>query len=202
MSKKKRNLDPVEGKANYGPGGFGDMYDNSKMRSMDRDQHPGGVTGIPFEDDIDLETMRANSRGDAFVYPDKRKDIPRDADLGFGAAGTSWNWDLSTDHLNPYYRGRGPKGWMLSDEKLKERVCEVLYHSYEVDPSEMEVTVEDRTVYLKGKIKSEGMRTVAEDLVASIPGVEDVFTQLKIEDTSNFQLSKKALNEARSTGES
>ena len=77
MPQKKKNLDPLEGKASFGPGGFGDMYDNNKMRSMDRDQHPGGVTGIPFEDDIDLETMRANNRGDAFVYPDKRKEIPR-----------------------------------------------------------------------------------------------------------------------------
>lgn len=188
-------------KENFGPGSFSDMYDNSKMRSMDRDQNPGGVTGTPFEDDIDIETMRSGSRQDVYYYPDKRKEVPRDADLGFGEAGTSWNWDLKTDHLNPYFRGRGkgPKDWKLSDEKLKDRVCHALTHSQEVDPSELEVSVKDQVVYLKGKISSRGMKTVAEDLVSSIPGVEDVFTQLKIEDTSNIQLSSKALREARST---
>lgn len=100
------------------------------------------------------------------------------------------------------YAGSGPKGWRISDEKLQERVCEVLTHSHEVDPTEMEVSVEEGVVYLKGQIRSRGMKNVAIDLVDSIPGVMDVFTQLKIGDTSNFKLSGKALKEARSTGES
>lgn len=44
-------------KMNYGFGGFSDQYDNNRMRSMDRDQHPGSVTGVPFEDDFDIEKM-------------------------------------------------------------------------------------------------------------------------------------------------
>lgn len=190
-------MEPRPDKENYGPGGFGDMYDNSKMRSMDRDQHPGGVTGIPFEDDVDLTSMRSANSMDMFDYPEKFKEPARDADLSFGGSGTEWNRNLNRTNV-----GKGPKGWLLSDEKLKDRVSEVLYHSHDVDPSEMEISVEDRVVYLKGNIKSCGMKQVAEDLVASIPGVEDVFTQLKVSDTSNFQLSDKALKEARSTDES
>lgn len=179
---------------NYGPGGFADQYDNNKMRSMDRDQHIGGVTGTPFEDEMDLERMNFQPRhGEAFHYPHKRLEPSRDADLGRGSSGTQWNSSL------PDYYGYGPKNWKLSDERLKERVCEVLLHSNEVDATEMDIEVKDRVVTLKGNISSKGMKAVAIDLVGSIPGVEDVFTQLKIQNTSNFQLSEKALKEARNT---
>jgi osmotically-inducible protein OsmY len=60
-----------------------------------------------------------------------------------------------------------------------------------VDASEMEVKVEESCVYLYGNISSRGMKSVAEDLVGSIPGVEDVFTRLKIKGTSNFHLGSR-----------
>lgn len=175
-------------KDNFGPGGFGDQFDNSRIRSMDRDQHPGGVTGIPFEDDIDLDAMDFVPRhGEAYQFRGKRQEPSRNADLSIGPSGTSWNRDLEQGNDKSYY-GKGPKGWQLTDEKLREKVCEVLLHSHEVDASEMEVQVEESCVYLSGNISSRGMKTVAEDLVLSIPGVEDVFTKLKIKNTSNFQL--------------
>lgn len=175
-------------KDNYGPGGFGDQFDNGRMRSMDRDQHPGGVTGIPFEDDIDLDDMDFSpKKGEAFHFRGKRSEPSRNADLGRGGSGTNWNRDIHQHQDNSYY-GKGPKGWKLGDEKLREKVCECLLQSHEVDASEMDVKVEESCVYLTGFISSKGMQRVAEDLIYSIPGVEDVFTQLKIKNTSNFQL--------------
>jgi hypothetical protein len=161
-------------KNNFGPGGFGDQYDNTKMRSMDRDQNIGGVTGVPFEDELDLGMDFNPRHGEAYYYPHKRLEPARDADLGRGPSGTSWNRQI------PDYYGLGPKNWKISDEKLREKVCEVLLHSIEVDASDMEVDVKDRIVNLSGSVASKGMRRVAEDLVGSIPGVEDVFTNLKI----------------------
>ena len=175
-------------KDNFGPGGFGDQFDNSRIRSMDRDQHRGGVTGVPFEDDIDLEAMDFVPRhGEAYQYRGKRAEPERNSDLSIAPAGTRWNPDLDQRNDKTYY-GKGPKGWKLSDERLREKVCEVLTHSLEVDASEMEVKVEEGCVYLSGNISSRGMKSVAEDLVGSIPGVEDFFTRLKIKNTSNFQL--------------
>lgn len=173
-------------KDNYSPGGFGDQYDNNKMRSIDRDQNPGGVTGIPFEDEIDLDDYDFSpKKGEAYKYPGKRNEPARDADLGLGDSGTNWN-----RNINHY--GKGPVGWKIADEKLRERVCEVLLQSHEVDPSEIDVKVNEGCVYLQGNISSKGMKRVAEDLVDSIPGVEDVFTQLKIKDTRNFKFSQKS----------
>lgn len=202
--KKQSHYDPNQVHGNFGPGGFSDQYDNERFRSLDRDQNPGGVTNVPFEDDVDLDDMNFNTqKGESFPYENHadRSEPDRDADLSLGEAGTNWNWGL---RQSQDLSGRGPKGWKLSDEKLRERVSEVLLHSHDVDPSNLEVVVEDRVVYLRGSIKSKGMRRVAEDLVASIPGVEDVFTQLKIEeqDSNSYRLSKQAYDEARRTDRS
>lgn len=195
MPKKKSHYDPEKVHGNFGPGGFSDQYDNQKFRSLDQDQHRGGVTGISFEDEVELGNMNFSpQKGERFnVDYDDRREPERDADLSLGSSGTRWN----SPNQQRNYAGVGPKGWKLSDEKLKERVSEVLLHSHEVDPSGLEVTVEDSIVYLKGRIRSKGMRTVAEDLIASIPGVEDVFTELTIEDS--YRLSPEAYNEAIQT---
>jgi osmotically-inducible protein OsmY len=55
-----------------------------------------------------------------------------------------------------------------------------LLHSKQVDPSQLEVTVKDACVYLKGILPSKAMKRIAQDLVDSVPGVIDVFTQIKI----------------------
>lgn len=150
-------------KDNWGPGGFSDQYDNSRIRSMDRDHRPGGVTGIPFEDDFDIETND--------YFPDHGEK--RIKTRGFYHYGGS-----KPESKN--YEGLGPKGWKRTDQRIKEDVCLALERSFEVDASGLEVEVHDGCVSLKGEIKSVGMRRVAEDLVESVPGVVDVFSQLRI----------------------
>ena len=150
-------------KDNWGNGGFSDQYDNGRIRSVDRDQHPGGVTGIPFDDDFDIETND--------YFPDHGESRIRTR--GFFHYGGSKPDTKS-------YEGIGPKGWKRTDERIKEDVCLALERSTEVDASGLEVNVEDGCVTLKGDIKSVGMRRVAEDLVESVPGVVDVFSQLRI----------------------
>jgi hypothetical protein len=154
-------------------------YNTGKVRG---NFGPGGVTGLPFEDDYDLNDLKFSPEKGEMSYnhhPD-RSAPPRDADLSVGSSGTSWNTGIGA---NQNFSGTAPKGWKLSDEKLKQRVSEVLLHSHDVDPTDMEVEVKDRVVYLKGAIKSRGMKIVAIDLVGSIPGVEDVFTELKVRES-------------------
>lgn len=179
MPRKGRRYHPKKVHGNFGPGGFSDQYDNTKMRSMDRDLKIGGVTYLPFEDDVDLNIMRYTpEKGERypFLHPDF-SDPDHDEDLGRGRSGTNWN--LPVKEKADFF-GKGPKNWKLSDEKLKIKVSEVLLHSSEVDPSQMTVQVKDKVVTLKGLIRSEGMKTVAEDLVLSIPAVEDVDNQLRV----------------------
>lgn len=167
----------------YGPGGFSDQYDNDRMKSMDRSrQGQGRVTSVPIEDNYRFsENDYFPDHGDG--YPNakaNRREGPRDYDLGRSDAGTYWNYNAN--HRTPNFSGRGPRGYKRSDESLLDQVCLALERTPSVDASDLEVYVEDGCAYLKGSLPTRGMRYLAEDLVDSIPGIVDVFTQIKIKE--------------------
>jgi hypothetical protein len=174
MPKISEQYDPKKVRGNFGAGGFSDQYDNSKMKSMDRDQHPGAVTDIPFEDEFYLDEIKLSpEKGESYPnHHPSRRTPSRDSDLSRGESGTDWNRGIN--NFNTGYLKK-------SDEKLKEKVSEVLLNSLEVDASEIIVNVKDGVVYLEGEIKTKSMMDVAIDLILSIPRVEDVFTRLKID---------------------
>jgi osmotically-inducible protein OsmY len=72
------------------------------------------------------------------------------------------------------YAGRGPKGYQRSDERIHEDVCERLTNHPNIDASEIEVSVDDRTVTLSGTVNSRSEKRMAEDVAESISGVKDV----------------------------
>jgi osmotically-inducible protein OsmY len=78
------------------------------------------------------------------------------------------------------HRGRGPKGYQLSDESLRERVCQRLSDHPDIDASNFEVHVVDREVTLVGQVEDKHTRRLAEDVVANMPGVRDVHNQLRL----------------------
>ena len=45
MPRHKSRYNPGQVRGNFGPGGLSDQYDNEHMRSVDRDQNPGGEIG-------------------------------------------------------------------------------------------------------------------------------------------------------------
>lgn len=76
------------------------------------------------------------------------------------------------------YRGLGPKGFSLSDDKVREDVCEILARDSEIDASQMEVEVRDGVVFLKGHVDTRQTKRLAELSVENLPGVNDVINQL------------------------
>jgi osmotically-inducible protein OsmY len=77
------------------------------------------------------------------------------------------------------YRGLGPKGFSLSDERIREDVCEILARDSEIDASEMEVEVKDGVVFLKGRVENRQTKRMAELNIENLPGVNDVVNQLR-----------------------
>jgi hypothetical protein len=78
--------------------------------------------------------------------------------------------------------GRGPKNFRRSDDRIREDVCDRLTMHGEVDPSDVEVRVEDRVVTLLGTVDSRFERRLAAETAASVLGVVDVHDQLKVID--------------------
>ena len=77
-------------------------------------------------------------------------------------------------------RGRGPKGYRRSDERIREDVCESLTTDGQIDASNIDVAVEDCEVTLSGAVNSREQKRRAEDLSEMIPGVTQVNNSLRI----------------------
>ena len=78
------------------------------------------------------------------------------------------------------YRGKGPKGYVRSDERLKEDISERLADDYFIDASDIEVQSKDGLVTLNGTVNSRQLKYRAEDIVEHCHGVKDIDNRLKI----------------------
>jgi len=75
---------------------------------------------------------------------------------------------------------RGPKGYVRSDARIYEDVCELLAWAQEVDASNIEVTVKSGEVTLSGTVPERGMKMTVEMMIDRIAGVIDIHNRLRV----------------------
>jgi hypothetical protein len=68
----------------------------------------------------------------------------------------------------------------LSDERIKENVCERLYEDASVDATRIDVLVKECKVILSGIVSRKEVSHRAEDIAASVSGVNDVENRLEV----------------------
>lgn len=78
--------------------------------------------------------------------------------------------------------GKGPKGYVRSDRLIHEDVCEALKAHGRIDATDIYVTVDKGIVFLRGEIQDRSMKRLAGLCVESVPGVVDIFNELKIKE--------------------
>lgn len=78
------------------------------------------------------------------------------------------------------HRGRGPKGYSRSDERIREDVNDRLTDDPWLDASDIEVTVTGREVTLSGEVMSREDKRRAEDIAESVSGVVHVQNNLRV----------------------
>jgi osmotically-inducible protein OsmY len=71
-----------------------------------------------------------------------------------------------------HHRGRGPKGYIRSDDRIREDVNDRLTDDPHVDASEIEVSALNCEVTLTGTVVSREPKRRAEDCAESVSGVE------------------------------
>lgn len=86
--------------------------------------------------------------------------------------------------------GKGPKGWKLSDDRIKEEASEALYRDPQVDASEIDLSVKDGRVYLRGSVDSREAKRHAEECVENLSGVDDVQNELRVNRETNKNISE------------
>jgi hypothetical protein len=79
------------------------------------------------------------------------------------------------------HRGRGPKGYQRSDERIREDVNDALTDDDLLDASDIQIEVQDCEVTLSGTVTSREDKRRAEDLVEDISGVRHVQNEIRVE---------------------
>jgi hypothetical protein len=156
-----------------------DRYDGDGRRAGDYDRYYGRRTHFEYPPDrhdlegrgyYDYETEDERRWGSPDPYR-PRQDRTVEWMLGDTARAI---WPEGP------HRGRGPKGYQRSDERILEDASESLTRHGRVDASNIEVEVENGEVTLEGTVDNRAAKRMAEDAVEQVPGVRDVHNRLRI----------------------
>lgn len=80
----------------------------------------------------------------------------------------------------PHFRGRGPRGYQPSDERIAEEVVARRTDDPALDASDIEVTVTGGEVTLGGTVADRRDRRRAEDLIEGVRGVSYVQNNIRL----------------------
>jgi osmotically-inducible protein OsmY len=90
------------------------------------------------------------------------------------------NQSRSEGRLAENHRGKGPKNYQRSDDRIREDVCDRLADDDMLDASDIEVNVNGSEVVLTGTVLSREAKRHAEDIVESISGVRHVENRIRV----------------------
>ena len=144
----------------------------------DRDfeeRNRGELSGGPF-------APRSNDFGGDYARDPQAGTLGSDYARDRGWSGGGRGDDYVREDRPVSHRGRGPKNWRRSDERIAEMVNERLTDHDDVDATDIEVAVQDGEVTLTGFVTSRRQKRVAEDVAWSCGGVHDVHNRLTLRD--------------------
>ena len=103
---------------------------------------------------------------------------------GEGREDRSW-WEktrdfLSGDERQSSHRGRGPKSYSRSDDRIRDDVNDRLTDDPFLDATDVEVTVAEGEVTLAGTVSSRADKRRAEDLADNVSGVKHLQNNLRV----------------------
>lgn len=117
----------------------------------------------------------------------------------FGSQGRTSGGTLDAGRSQGH-RGRGPKGYRRSDERIRDEVCDCFTDHDELDASEIEVTVRNGEVTLSGSVDHRFAKRLAEDLAEKVPGVDEVQNQIRIKRSADSGSSPASTIGSGATG--
>jgi osmotically-inducible protein OsmY len=128
-------------------------------------------------------------------------------------------WDRASDEVSSWFgdddaerrrqmderygghRGRGPKNYTRSDDRIKEDINDRLTdHSY-LDASDIDVEVQNGEVTLTGFVNSRSDKRMAEDIVEDVSGVKNVENRLRVQQQNNFAGANLGYDQVTGHGE-
>jgi hypothetical protein len=141
----------------------------------------GPVRSDEPERDYFFENSAAPQQQSAPAAEDERR-VRR---MSWRAAGVQdYPGGALNDLIEASHRGKGPKGYRPSDERLREKICERLTDDPFIDASDIEVSVANGEATLSGTVETRRMKFSVEELVSDIAGVSNVQNSIRVRRTS------------------
>lgn len=108
---------------------------------------------------------------------------------GGGGYGSQYGQGQGGCGRQPSMRGRGPKNYTRSDERITEDLNEKLSQDDYLDASEINVEVKQGVATLSGTVEQRWMKHHAEDLAESCSGIKDVENHIRVSPSATSQRS-------------
>lgn len=99
----------------------------------------------------------------------------------------------------PQPRRQTPKGYVRSDARIEDDLCEHLYHANDVDVAEVSISVKNGTVSLQGSVPERRMKHRIEDICERCIGVTDVENRIRVAAPGDVNPSRGDLSTGRGT---
>ena len=124
-------------------------------------------------------------------------------------------WDKTTDEVSSWFgdeeaerrrrqdrmhKGRGPKNYTRSDERIKEDINDKLSDDWFIDASEVDVAVSNGEVTLTGTVDDRATKRRAEDIAETVSGVKHVENRLRVSTSQTSSSSYTTTPGATSIG--
>lgn len=119
-----------------------------------------------------------------------------------GVSSFDYNRGQSWGHAVESMRGKGPKGYRRSDERVLEELNDRFTDDHELDASSIEVTVKNGEVTLSGTVQKRQDKRRAEDIAESISGVNNVENRIRVSSSSGSSSPSSERSEGRESQES
>lgn len=204
------------GREGYGREAWGRSYDNEPGRRAISGSVPGGAWGSD-EDWGRNRGYQRDWESTGYGRPGYNREYDRDRfgeRSGYGSdqrRERGW-WDRASDEMSSWtgdeqaerrrqqderegdrgaihHRGRGPRGYTRSDERIREDVSDRLADNPILDASDIEVMVSGGEVTLSGSVDSRYSKRLAEDLADEVSGVNHVQNNLRVRQTGQQRMS-------------
>jgi hypothetical protein len=173
---------PVSG---FGRGGADAAYSGRYARRGERGLEnyrggPGGVSGGPY-----------GPYGETYDDTSNRSRFGGQYE-GLSPGQANENAGLKEAGYRSTWRGKGPKGYVRSDDRIREDVCDYLTDDPFLDPSDIEVHVRDGEVTLNGTVSSRADKHYAEDVAEQAAGVHHLQNNLRVREQEPRPASRTA----------
>jgi osmotically-inducible protein OsmY len=157
----------------YSPsqGGYGDSWSG----------YGGGGYGTVYGQGFDEDYMgSANAPVQSGAYGQGPGGYGGGFSQGLAGRGGYGQGSGYTNYRPESQFGKGPKGYVRSDERLKEDISEKLLRDHAIDASDISVEAKNGAVTLTGSVDNRRLKHYVEDLVEDCTGVRDIDNRLTV----------------------